>query len=396
MPVSPRLCGVVTAKRVILLGSTGSIGTKALQVIEDFPARFEVVGLSTNIRVDALARQAGRFRPRALCVCDPAGHSAGRSAADAVGADFLPGEEGLAAMVERYDADMVVVATVGFVGLMPTLKAIERGMTVALANKEVLVTAGDLVMEAARARGVRMLPIDSEHNAIFQCLDGTCPSSIRRLILTASGGPFRGMHADAMGAVTPDEALRHPTWNMGPKISIDSATLMNKGFEMIEATHLFGVAPDRVEVVIHPQSTIHSMVEYVDGSIIAQLGRTDMYLPIQNVLMWPERVPNGFEPLDFATLGRLTFEKPDLHTFPCLAYAYEAASRGGTCPAVLNGANEVAVARFLCGEIGFLGIAGTIRAALDAHTPVAHPTLEEIHEADNWARRFAGAVAGRA
>ncbi|PKO17003.1 1-deoxy-D-xylulose-5-phosphate reductoisomerase [candidate division BRC1 bacterium HGW-BRC1-1] len=383
----------MSAKRVIVLGSTGSIGVKALQVMEDFPSRFDVVAISTNERVDLLLRQASQFKPEGVCVCSPTARDTGAEIASAVGAQFHEGEAGLTEMVARYDADIVVVATVGFVGLMPTLKAIERGITVALANKEVLVTAGDLVMAAARERGVKLLPIDSEHNALFQCLNGCGEQSVRRLILTASGGPFRGRQPETLAAVTPDEALAHPTWNMGRKISIDSATMMNKGFEMIEAAHLFGVPPERIEVVIHPQSTIHSMVEYVDGSILAQLGRTDMYLPIQNVLMWPDRVENGFEPLDFAQLGQLTFEKPDPEGFPCLAYAYEAAARGGTCPAVLNGANEVAVARFLAGEIGFLGIARSIRNALDAHTLVSDPTLEQIHEADKEGRDAAQAVA---
>jgi 1-deoxy-D-xylulose-5-phosphate reductoisomerase len=376
-------------KRLIVLGSTGSIGAKALQVVEDFPDHFEVVALSTNSQVKTLAQQAARHRPKALCVCAARHAADGRAAAEAAGAAFHPGEPGLAELVDRYDADLVIVSTVGFVGLVPTLRAIARGITVALANKEVLVTAGDLVMDAAQRAGVAILPIDSEHNAIFQCLGGCAAPGVRRLILTASGGPFRGWKPDRMHRITPDEALRHPTWNMGRKITIDCATLMNKGFEMIEATHLFSVPPDRIEVVIHPQSTIHSMVEYVDGSIIAQMGRTDMYLPIQNVLMHPERLPNKFEPLDFAHLAKMTFEKPDLESFPCLAYAYEAAARGATYPAVLNGANEVAVARFLAAEIPFLEIAGTIRRALDSHTPVRAPSLEDIQSADGWARAIA-------
>jgi 1-deoxy-D-xylulose-5-phosphate reductoisomerase len=376
-------------KRLIVLGSTGSIGAKALQVVEDFPDHFEVVALSTNSQVKLLAQQAARHRPKALCVCAARHTADGKAAAEAAGAAFHPGEQGLSDLVDQYDADLVIVSTVGFVGLVPTLRAIARGITVALANKEVLVTAGDLVMDAARRAGVPILPIDSEHNAIFQCLGGCSAPGVRRLILTASGGPFRGWTPDRMHRITPDEALRHPTWNMGRKITIDCATLMNKGFEMIEATHLFSVPPDRIEVVIHPQSTIHSMVEYVDGSIIAQMGRTDMYLPIQNVLMHPERLPNKFEPLDFAHLAKMTFEKPDLESFPCLAYAYEAASRGATYPAVLNGANEVAVARFLAGEIPFLDIAGTIRRALDSHKAAANPSLEDIQSADRWARESA-------
>lgn len=368
-------------KRVIILGSTGSIGCKALEVISDFSDRFEVVALSTHARVKELAQQARRFRPRAVCIGATA-----QQASIPDGVTVHRGDTGLAELVENYDADLVVVATVGFVGLLPTLRAIELGRTVALANKEVLVVGGDVVMHAVRHFNVRLLPIDSEHNAIFQCLNGCGSKSIRRIILTASGGPFRGSRRHQMRDITPKQALRHPTWNMGPKITIDSATLMNKGFEMIEAHHLFGIPPDHVEVLIHPQSTIHSMVEYVDGSIIAQLGVTDMYLPIQNVLLYPERLPNKFPALDLAQLGRLTFEKPDLDAFPCLAYAYEAAAAGGTYPAVLNAANEVAVARFLAGEIGFLRISELIRNALDAHESCSKCDLAAIQAADHWTR----------
>ena len=377
------------SKRLIILGSTGSIGTKALEVVADFADQFEVVALSTNARAELLAQQTLRLKPKAVCLRSPENAQLVKQAADAVGAKFHSGDGGLVELVEQYDADMVVVATVGFVGLLPTLHAIRRGMDIALANKEVLVTAGHLVMEAARANNVAILPIDSEHNAVFQCLNGCGSASIRRIILTASGGPFRGSVRETMRTITRADALRHPTWNMGPKITIDSATLMNKGFEVMEAAHLFNIPASRVDVLVHPQSTVHSMVEYVDGSIIAQMGTTDMYHPIQNVLMFPERRANRFPALDLAKLGTLTFEQPDLENFPCLRYAYEAAERGGTYPAVLNAANEIAVARFLAEEIPFLGIPETVEDALESHERRPADTLEEIQAADQWAREHA-------
>ncbi len=369
-------------KRVTILGSTGSIGRKTLQVIEDFPGEFEVVALSTNCQTGILAEQAQRHRPRAICVCAPEKLNEARHIAATTGATLHEGPQGLVELVERYETDIVVVATVGFVGLLPTLRAIELGRTIGLANKEVLVAA-------VRQRQVDILPVDSEHNAIFQCMACGNRESVRRLVLTASGGPFRGARRDRLVAITRREALRHPTWSMGPKITIDSATLMNKGFEVIESHHLFGLPVEHIDFVIHPQSIIHSMVEFVDGSIIAQLGVTDMYLPIQNVLFYPRRVPNKFPPLDFVTVGRLTFEAPDLANFPCLAYAYEAARLGGTYPAVVNAANEIAVARFLAEEIPFLAIPEIIRDALDAHVARPAPSLEEILDADAWARERA-------
>lgn len=376
-------------KRLIVLGSTGSIGTKTLEVVGDFADHFEVVALSTHSRVELLAGQAARFRPRAICVSSPAKEAEGRALAEAHGARFHPGVSGLTELVERYEADLIVVSTVGFVGVLPTLRAIERGIAIGLANKEVLVTAGELIMQAAQAAKVPILPIDSEHNAVFQCMNGAGRQAVHRLILTASGGPFRGMVRAQMSAITPAEALKHPTWNMGPKITIDSATLMNKGFEVIEGKHLFGIPAHDIQVVIHPQSTIHSMIEYMDGSIIAQLGVTDMYLPIQNVLLYPERMPNKFPLLDLADLKTLTFEPPDLEAFPCLAYAYEAAERGGTYPVALNAANETAVARFLAGEIPFLRIHEIIRQVLDAHESCFADSLMQIQRADRRARERA-------
>lgn len=380
-------------KRLIVLGSTGSIGTKVLEIVRDFPDNFEVVALSTNSSVELLAAQAREFQPQAVCVCNPDATTEARNAASSGRCRFHAGESGLVELVEQYDADVVVVATVGFVGLRPTLRAIERSMTIALANKEVLVTAGELVMNLAQAHNTQLLPIDSEHNAVFQCLNGSGPKAIRRIVLTASGGPFRGASRQQLESTTREQALNHPTWQMGPKITIDSATLMNKGLEVIEAHFLFGIPTRQIEVVVHPQSTIHSMVEYVDGSIIAQLGKTDMYLPIQNVLFYPDRVPNKFPSLDFSQLQQLTFEKPDLQNFPCLSYAYEAADRGGTYPAVLNAANEVAVSRFLEGEIRFLKIPEIVRAALDSHNSQPAADLETIASTDRWARELAGTIA---
>ena len=379
-------------KRLIILGSTGSIGRRTLDVVRDFRDRFEVVGLSANSDIMTLAAQAREFRPRALCVCSPDVLSAAEDLASACGARLHLGRPGLVELVEEHDADMVVVATVGFVGLLPTLRAIELGRTIALANKEVLVTAGDLVMESVRRHGATILPIDSEHNAVLQCLNGSGPERVRRIILTASGGPFRGRTRDELARVTPAEALDHPTWRMGPKITVDSATLMNKGFEVIEGKHLFDVPVARIEVVIHPQSLVHSMVEYVDGSILAQLGVTNMYLPIQNVLFHPERVANAHPSLDFPSLGMLSFEAPDAGTFPCLRLACEAAEAGGTCPAVLNAANEVAVERFLAGDLGFLRIAAVVEDALQAHDRAPARSLADIMSADEWARAHARKV----
>jgi 1-deoxy-D-xylulose-5-phosphate reductoisomerase len=371
-------------KRVCILGSTGSIGRSTLRVVEDYPERFEVVGLSANGSAAELAGQARRWGVRHLCLTADIDNV---EAPD--GVRVFGGRGGLAALVEACEPEIVVVATVGCAGLAPTLRAIELGIPVALANKEVLVTAGERVMEAARARGVAILPIDSEHNAIFQCLDGRAGDALRRIILTASGGPFRGMTREQLALVTREEALAHPTWRMGRKITIDSATLMNKGFEVIEVHHLFGAPPEKIEVIVHPQSAIHGMIEFEDGSMLAQMGVTDMYLPIANVLAYPKRLPNTrFAPLDLARLVSLTFEAADLEVFPCLRYAYEALRAGGTYPSVLNAANEVAVERFLAGEFRFLDIPETIDRALQSHRSTAHPTLETIAEADAWARRW--------
>ena len=371
-------------KRIAILGSTGSIGEKTLMVAGDYSDHFEVVGLSAHGSAGRLAAQAAEFGVKEGCL------SGDGEIELPGGARIHRGGEGLITLLEACEPDIVVVSTVGYAGLAPTLRAIELGVTVALANKEVLVAGGDIVMAAARRRNVAILPIDSEHNAIFQCLAGRREGwPLRRIVLTASGGPFRGRSRADLAGVTRGEALNHPTWRMGPKITIDSATLMNKGFEVIETHHLFGEPVEKIDVVIHPQSVIHGMIEYDDGSMLAQLGVTDMYLPIANVLAYPERLGNvRMDPLDLARVGALTFEAPDLEVFPCLRYACDAVRSGGTYPAVLNAANEVAVAQFLEGAIGFNGIPELIAAALEAHRPDGAAELAAIEQADRWAREW--------
>ena len=377
----------MSRKRIAILGSTGSIGTQTLDVIERFPDKFEVVGLTTNGNVELLAEQANKFGPHFI------GAASREINADSItclnGSIPYHGSDCSRRLVEECDIDLLVVATVGFTGVEPTLKAIDRGIPIALANKEVLVVAGDLVMKHCREKNVPILPIDSEHNAIFQCIGQEDPAKIQKLLLTASGGPFRGWSPEQLADVTVEQALNHPTWNMGPKVTIDSATLMNKGFEVIEAHHLYGVDVDRIEVLIHPQSICHSMVEYIDGSILAQMGRTDMRLPIQNCLTWPERKDCGQKSLDWAALGALQFENPDMETFRCLRLAMEATKACGTLPTVLNAADEVAVERFLKGEIAFLRIAEIIDAAMQAHDRADLTSLEQIFEIDAWARQIA-------
>ncbi|MCX7016782.1 MAG: 1-deoxy-D-xylulose-5-phosphate reductoisomerase [Candidatus Sumerlaeota bacterium] len=383
-------------KRLILFGSTGSIGKRTLDVTRDFRDCFEIVALSAGRNAADLEAQIVEFHPRAACLAEEGLREEARRIEARTGVPVLCGRDGLTRLAAEFEADMAVVATVGFAGLAPSLAAIDAGMDLALANKEVLVAAGELVTRRAAERGVRILPIDSEHNAVFQCLGGQDLASVRRVILTASGGPFRRLSKDELARVTVEQALAHPTWNMGPKITIDSSTLMNKGFEVIEAHHLFGMPFERVEVVIHPESTIHSMVEYVDGSILAQMGRTDMYLPIQNALTYPNRRPNRFAPLDFAALGALTFEAPDLERFPALRLAYEAGRAGGTAPTVLNAANEVAVARFLRHEIRYVDIPALIAEALEAHENQPSPTLDALYAVDEWARGKARRYVGSA
>ena len=371
-------------KRIVVLGATGSIGESALKVAHDIPERMEIVGLAANNNAKKLAAQANAVRPKAVCLVDESKLGELRRLLE-FKPQIFSGESGLNEIACLDDAEMVLVAVVGTGGLRPALEAIEAGKDLAVASKEILVMAGEIVMNAAARKEVRVLPVDSEHNAIFQCLDGRC-ADIRRLILTASGGPFRETSASEFESITPDQALRHPTWNMGPKITIDSATLFNKGLEMIEAHWLFGVEMKRVEVVIHPQSIVHSMVEFADGSVLAQLSHSDMCFPIQYAVTWPERVPNSLPPLDFGKVRHLDFVTPRYDDFPALSLARCAGDEGGTLPAVLNASNEVAVAAFLAGRISFPRIWQTVGEVMNRHTSIAKPALDAILRVDEWAR----------
>jgi 1-deoxy-D-xylulose-5-phosphate reductoisomerase len=388
-------------KRIAILGSTGSIGQSALAVVAAHPDRLRVVALAAGENVARFADQVEQCAPETIAMATGEALASVCSELRRRGARVpagMSGAEGLLAAATHADADVVLFASSGTAALDAVLAAIAAGKTIAIANKEVLVMAGALVMEAARRHGVRVIPVDSEHNAIHQCLHGRHASEVRRLILTASGGPFRGASAGVLDEVTPDAALRHPTWRMGPKITIDSATLMNKGLEVIEARWLFDTGPDRIDVLVHPQSIVHSMVELVDGSIIAQLGVTDMRLPIQYAFSYPERWAAPLPSLDLARAQRLDFEVPDTGRFPCLGLAFRALRGDGGLPVVLNAANEVAVASFLEGRLRFTGIPDLIRLAMDAYesngrAPLA--TLEDVRAVDTWARDFAVRSTGR-
>src|SRR5438270_4331315 len=380
-------------KRVVLLGATGSIGDSTLKVAKDIADRMEIVGLAANSNATKLAIAANQTRAPAICLVDERKLDVLRSKLE-YEPQIFAGESGLRDIAKIDGADMVLIAIVGTAGLHPALDAIESGKDLAVASKEILVMAGEAVTSAAQKRGVKMLPVDSEHNAIVQCLDGRS-SEVRRIILTASGGPFRETPAEHLGRGTVEEALKHPTWNMGPKITIDSATLFNKGLEMIEAHWLFGVGMDRVEVVIHPQSIVHSMVEFADGSTLAQLSYSNMCFPIQYAVTWPDRVANTLPPLDFSTLNKLEFEIPRYDDFPALNLARRAGETGGTLPAVMNAANEVAVAAFLNRHIHFPQIWETVAQVMDRHRTVAHPDLDAILAADQWARAEATAAIGK-
>jgi 1-deoxy-D-xylulose-5-phosphate reductoisomerase len=373
-------------RRLAVLGSTGSIGTSTLDVVEGCPERFQVVALAARASLDRLEAQVRRHEPRLVSVGSEAGARELRRRLGRTATEVVWGTAGLLQAADT-GADLVVSAIVGADGLLPTMRAVTAGTDVALANKESLVMAGHLLTAEARARGTRILPVDSEHSAIFQCLAGNGTGGVRRIVLTASGGPFRTRSRSAMASITPEEALQHPNWSMGKKITIDSATLMNKGLEVIEAHWLFGLAVDRVDVIIHPQSIIHSLVEYVDGSILAQLGVPDMRIPIQYALTYPERQPNMVPRLTLEQLTGLTFEAVDRERFPCLDLAYEAMLAGGSSPAVLNAANEVAVHRFLSRRIGFDEIQTLIRKALDAHPRRAVGSVEDVLEVDREVRQ---------
>jgi 1-deoxy-D-xylulose-5-phosphate reductoisomerase len=395
-------------KRVVVLGATGSIGESAIKVSRDIPERMEIVGLAARSNARKLAAQANLVRPEAVCLVEESRIAELRQALEYEPV-VLAGESGLEEIACLTNADMVLVAVVGTGGLRPALAAVEAGKDLAVASKEILVMAGEIVMREARAKCVQVLPVDSEHNAIFQCLDGRVQGmafsmqeksasaesrtqnpenlpTVRRIILTASGGPFRETPNEKFAKITPEQALKHPTWNMGPKVTIDSATLFNKGLEMIEAHWLFGVEMARVEVVVHPQSIVHSMVEFADGSILAQLSNSDMCFPIQYAVTWPDRVPNSLPPLDFGKLQKLEFAAPRLDDFPALNLARRAGEIGGTLPAVMNAANEVAVSAFLDRRISFPRIWQLVEEVMTRHASVANPSLGAILEADRWAR----------
>ncbi len=379
-------------KKLVILGSTGSIGESALKVARDIPERMEVIALAANRSAKRLAEQCAEFSVKHCSLTDESCHGELKSGLNGIDIKTGVGEEGMIELATLPEADMVLIAIVGTDGLRPALAAIEAGKDIAVASKEILVMAGEAVMTAAREKGVNVLPVDSEHNAIFQCLEGKKSTDVSRLILTASGGPFRQSPKEELDAVTVEQALKHPTWEMGRKITIDSATLFNKGLEMIEARWLFDVEMDRVDVIVHPQSIVHSMVEFIDGSILAQLSTTDMCFPIQYAVTWPERVPNTLPPLDFAELAQLDFEKPRFDDFPALNLAKRAGKEGGTLPAVMNAANEIAVAAFLEKSLGFPQIWETVGQVMADHSVTAHPTLDEIIAADTWARETATSI----
>jgi 1-deoxy-D-xylulose-5-phosphate reductoisomerase len=386
-------------KGVVVLGSTGSIGENTLDVVGRHPQRFRVVALAAHSNHEALFAQCQRFRPEIAALVDRTAASKLAARVTSAGLDVrvLSGTEALSTVATLPQADLVMAAIVGAAGLASTLAAAAAGKCLLLANKEALVLAGALLLEAARDSGARILPIDSEHNAVFQCLPsggepGVTPRGVSRIVLTASGGPFLRTRREDLASVTPEQAVAHPNWRMGPKISVDSATLMNKGLEIIEACHLFSVLPERVDVVIHPQSIVHSLVEYDDGSVLAQMSQPDMRVPIAHALGWPERIVSGVPSLDLVKIGRLVFEAPDLERFPCLALAQEAARVGGTAPAVVNAANEIAVAAFLGRRLNFAGIAAVIESVLRQHEAGPVQGLEDALAADAWARGCAHAV----
>ena len=378
-------------KNVVVLGSTGSIGTSTIKVAEDLPDRIRLLALGAGNNIELLIDQTRKHQPIAVSIGDAAKANDLRGTLGA-NCEVYSGTEGLVKLATLPDADIVLIAIVGTAGLQPALAAIRAGKDIAIASKEILVMAGETVMSEARKNGVRVLAVDSEHSAIFQCLDGKPPASVRKLWLTASGGPFRDKTAwpkEKFPEITVERALKHPSWVMGRKITIDSATLFNKGLEMIEARWLFDIEMARVGVVVHPQSIVHSMVEFVDGSLLAQLSTPDMCLPIQYALTYPDRAASERVQTDFPKVGSLTFEEPDLERFPALELARRAGEAGGTLPAVLNAANEVAVEAFVNRKINFPQITETVRRTMEAHRVVSHPTLDQILEADTWARTSA-------
>jgi 1-deoxy-D-xylulose-5-phosphate reductoisomerase len=381
----------MTARKISILGATGSIGTSTLDLLEREPDRFRVAALTAQRDVAGLAQAARRTDAQLAVIGDASLYGELKEALAGTETQLAAGEE---AVIEAaaLDADWTMAAIVGFAGLAPTLAALKAGRTVGLANKESLVAAGEIVMAAVDRHGARLLPVDSEHNAVFQCFDHAAPGSIRRVILTASGGPFREWGIDEMRSATPAQAVKHPNWSMGAKISVDSATLMNKGLELIEASHLFPLPADAFEAIIHPQSVVHALVDYVDGSVLAQLGTPDMRTPIAHCLAWPERMSTPCRQLDLTMVGRLDFMAPDLDRFPALRLAMDSLKAGGARPAILNAANEIAVAAFLAGRIGFLDIALIVRKALERYDPPAPASLDDVFAVDAEARRTAEAA----
>ncbi len=378
-------------RKISILGSTGSIGTQTLEVVEILE-NIKVMAITGNSNIKLLEEQARKFQPELVAVMDEKNAEVLKETLSDVDIRIASGMDGLVEAATYEGVDTVVTSVVGNVGLKPTFEAIKAGKNIALANKETLVSAGQLVMDLAKKHNIHIYPVDSEHSAIFQSLQGNEGNKIDRILLTASGGPFRGRKREELEHVTAADALKHPNWSMGNKITIDSATLMNKGLEVMEAKWLFGVDVDQIEVLVHPQSIVHSAVEYEDGAIVAQLGEPDMRVPIQYALTYPARVKNPFPRVDFAKRSNLTFDKPDMETFQCLSLAYRALKTGGTLPAVLNGANEIAVARFLQGDITFLQIPALIEQTMDAYTVKYEYTLEDLLEADAWAKDYAAKV----
>ncbi|GAB3268338.1 1-deoxy-D-xylulose-5-phosphate reductoisomerase [Larkinella harenae] len=378
-------------RHIAILGSTGSIGTQAIDVILAHPEAFEVEVLVANTNADLLIEQAAQVRPNVVVICNEDRYDAVFSALDPLGIKVYAGAKAVASVVQMDSIDIVLTAMVGYAGLLPTIKAIEAGKHIALANKETLVVAGELITKLAQEKGVSILPVDSEHSAIFQCLAGEFHNPIEKIILTASGGPFRGKSREFLKTVTKAQALKHPNWTMGAKITIDSATLMNKGLEVIEAKWLFGLEPAQIEVVVHPQSIIHSMVQFRDGSMKAQMGLPDMRLPIQYALAYPNRLSSEFPRFDFLNYPSLTFEQADLETFRNLQLAFDALGRGGNVPCIVNAANEVAVDAFLHDEIGFLEISDIIAEGMQKVAFVAQPTYEDYVQTDEETRRIAAA-----
>lgn len=379
-----------TAKKrqIAILGSTGSIGTQTLQVVEEHPECFEVYAITANTRVDELISQARKFMPEAVVIADETKYPKLKEALDDLPIKVYGGYDSICQIVESAPIDIVVTAMVGFSGLRPTINAIKAGKAIALANKETMVVAGELINELAIKHKTPILPVDSEHSAIFQCLAGEMHNKVEKLILTASGGPFRTFTKEQLEHVTKKQALKHPNWSMGAKITIDSASMMNKGFEVMEAKWLFGVGAEDIEVVVHPQSVIHSMVQFEDGAIKAQLGTPDMRLPIMYALTYPQRLSSSFDRIDWSTMKELTFERPDLELFPNLRHAYDALSKGGNIPCVVNAANEVCVAAFLNDRIGFTDMPKLIARAMDSASYILKPTLDDYLETDKETRRM--------